>query len=62
MGMRDIELWTYPSADGTWGVAFKGSGQIESRGHSTEAEAEEHIRSKPAGEFARYVLWLQKVL
>jgi len=54
---RDIVMWPFPCADGTWGVAFKQTGEVESYGYETELLAEEHIKSKPEGEFGRFVLY-----
>ena len=54
---RNIVLDTFPCADGTWGVCFKQTGSIESKGYATLHDAEQHVLSKQPGKFAKFVLF-----
>ena len=54
---RNIVLDTFPCADGTWGVCFKQSGNIESEGYATRHDAEQYVLQKQPGPFAQFVLF-----
>lgn len=52
--MRDIEMSTSQQFDGRWLVYYVKSGQVEIQGLDSEEQAIEYIKTKPAGEFARF--------
>ena len=53
--MRDIEMSTSQQFDGRWLVHYVKSGRVEIQGLESNEQAIEYIRTKPAGEFGRFV-------
>jgi hypothetical protein len=53
--MRDIEMSTSQQFDGRWLVYYVVTGRVEIQGLESNEQAIEYIKTKPSGEFARFV-------
>lgn len=53
--MRNIEMSTSQQFDGRWLVYYVKRGSVEIQGLESQKQAIDYIKTKPAGEFGRFV-------